>query len=160
MAIFTGAGLSTAAGIPDYRSPPETENPVGVGHWEKKARIDAAKAAGVKVKEVPKRDFNVRITEAKPTKAHMALVELADRGILKHVISQNVDGLHMRSGITTNKLTELHGNCFTEICSVCKTYNICTKRSDTGKKNHKNGNLCKACGGEMEDTIVWFGESL
>ena len=76
---FTGAGVSTSAGIPDFRGPS--------GAWTLRAQG----------KEL---NFKAEITlQAIPTPTHMALVELQNRGILKYLISQNCDGLHRRSGI-------------------------------------------------------------
>ena len=161
MAVFTGAGLSTACGIPDYRSGVNTVVETGAGHWEKKAVIDAAKAKGVAVKQVPKNEFNKRIVDAEPSKTHMALVELCNQGILKNVISQNVDGLHLKSGIPSSKLVELHGNVYTEQCTKCQKKYI---REERVQKNadRLTGNICedKKCGGPLKDSIINFGQGL
>lgn len=66
-----------------------------------------------------KTNFNVTIQKAFPTKAHMALKELMDRDILKSIISQNIDGLHRKSGVPMNKIYELHGNTNLETCEKC-----------------------------------------
>ena len=60
--------------------------------------------------------FNKAVSEAKPTLAHMALTELTNRDICKFVMSQNIDGLHRRSGMNPEKLSELQGNAFLEVC--------------------------------------------
>jgi NAD-dependent SIR2 family protein deacetylase len=96
---FTGAGISTASGIPDYRSGANTILPTGPGCWETAANIAKAKKNGTLMKNPPKINFRTAIQKAYPSKCHMALVELMNKGFLKHIISQNIDGLHLKSGI-------------------------------------------------------------
>ena len=104
------------------------------------------------------------MAQAHPTKAHMAMVELMDKGFLKHIISQNTDGLHRKSGIPADKITEVHGNRNKEECMKCgrdyfRDYAVRVAR---GCKEHKTGRKCDdaACRGELKDTIINFGENL
>ena len=94
----------------------------------------------------------------------MALVELASRDILKHCISQNIDGLHRKSGIHPSKLSELHGNTNLEICMKCGREHMRDYRVRTAQRchDHKTGRKCDTpgCGGDLKDTIINFGESL
>ena len=90
---FTGAGISTSCGTPDYRSGINTVLPTGPGAWEKKAQ---------KVKSNKKvADMNKTI----PSFTHMCFVALEKAGYLKHIVSQNTDGVHMKSGFNMTKLT-------------------------------------------------------
>ncbi len=98
MVAFTGAGVSTSAGIPDFRGPD--------GVWTCRAQGRSATARTSTIK-------------AFPTPSHMALVALADAGMLKFLISQNVDGIHRRSGFPVGRLAELHGNSNLEVCRRC-----------------------------------------
>ena len=85
---FTGAGISTSSGVPDYRSGVDTVLPTGPGVWEKKA-------LGIKD------DGSKKLTtmeKALPSFTHMTLIALEEAGFLKSLISQNTDGLHFRSG--------------------------------------------------------------
>ena len=120
MVAFTGAGLSTAAGIPDYRSGANTVVETGAGCWEKAANIEKARKEGKLYQEPTKTNFKVTIQKAFPTKGHMALKKLMDQGILKSIISQNVDGLHRKSGIPSSQIFEVHGNNNLEVCETCK----------------------------------------
>ena len=91
----------------------------------------------------------------------MALAELMNKGHLKHIISQNLDGLHVKSGIPLKNISELHGNTNLEICSKCsnryyRSFNVVVK----GAKNHLTGRKCESCQGTLKDSIVNFGESL
>ena len=152
---FTGAGISTSAGIPDYRSGFNTVLPTGAGCWERKA------AKGIK-KEKPK--IRVAIEKALPTYTHMAMFKLQEEGLLKYVLSQNVDGLHRKSGILPELLAELHGNANVEKCRMCRKEYL----RDYGVRNnphvhmHETGNLCDDpnCRGPLSDTIINFGENL
>ncbi|KAK3307738.1 DHS-like NAD/FAD-binding domain-containing protein [Chaetomium strumarium] len=97
--VFTGAGVSTSAGIPDFRGPD--------GAWTLQAQGRQRTTAAVST------------LQAIPTATHMALVELQNPGLLKYLVSQNCDGLHRRSGILPDKISELHGNNNREICKDC-----------------------------------------
>jgi NAD-dependent SIR2 family protein deacetylase len=94
----------------------------------------------------------------------MAMVEMMNKGYLKHIISQNIDGLHRKSGIPENKITELHGNSNTEICQKCQSIYLRDYRTRTSNnaKEHKTGRKCDntQCNGELQDTIINFGENL
>src|SRR3712207_6162025 len=96
---FTGAGISTDSGIPDFRGPD--------GVW---TRRDAGLA--------PPR-WRVAPGEVRPNAAHLALVELQQSGRLKFLITQNTDNLHRRSGIRPELLAELHGNGHLMRCLAC-----------------------------------------
>lgn len=137
--IFTGAGISTSAGIPDFRGPE--------GIWTLQAR-------GI-VKQRPTALSTI------PTKTHMAIVKLVESGICKYVVSQNTDGLHRRSGIHPSKLSELHGNSNLERCENCNREYLrdFSTRAPPGRK-HVTGRKCYRCGGRLLDTIIHFGEPL
>ena len=91
----------SSLGIPDFRGPK------GVWTLEKQGKAI---------------DTEVTFEDAKPTLTHMALVALVKSGHVKHVVSQNVDGLHLKSGLPRTNLSELHGNMFMEKCEKCGKY--------------------------------------
>jgi NAD+-dependent protein deacetylase sirtuin 6 len=136
--IFTGAGISTSAGIADFRGPE--------GVWTLRAQGKRA---------ISKRHVKM------PTKAHMAFKKLIDEGLVKHLISQNTDALHVKSGIPFDKISELHGNTNMEFCKTCgrKFYRNYRTRTATQVHNHETGRKCE-CGGKLYDTIINFGENL
>lgn len=94
----------------------------------------------------------------------MAIVELVKQGKMKHVISQNIDGLHRKSGVPAENLGELHGNTNLEICIKCGKDYMRDFRVRTANKAHEHitGRKCEQpnCGGDLKDTIINFGESL
>jgi mono-ADP-ribosyltransferase sirtuin 6 len=139
--VYTGAGISTSAKLPDYRGPN--------GIWT--LRDQGKKPVGA-----------VNIEQATPTYAHYAIRELVDKGFVKYIVSTNVDGLHRRSGVPDTKISELHGNCYRETCENCqKEYLRGFDVTNTVKDHmkHKTGRFCD-CGYELKDTIIHFSEFL
>jgi mono-ADP-ribosyltransferase sirtuin 6 len=88
-----------------------------------------------------------------------ALVGLMGQGKLAFVVSQNVDGLHLRSGIPRERLAELHGNCFAERCAGCgKEYVRDFEMATVGFK--ETGRMCTACGGALKDHVLDWEDAL
>nr|XP_038934598.1 NAD-dependent protein deacylase sirtuin-6 isoform X5 [Rattus norvegicus] len=111
--------------------------------------------------------FDITFENARPSKTHMALVQLERMGFLSFLVSQNVDGLHVRSGFPRDKLAELHGNMFVEECPKCKTQYV--RDTVVGTMGLKaTGRLCtvakarglRACRGELRDTILDWEDAL
>lgn len=73
-------------------------------------------------KQGKKPSTNVSFADAKPTKTHMILKKLVECNKVQYVVSQNIDGLHLKSGLSRKHLAELHGNMFVDECNVCKRY--------------------------------------
>lgn len=160
MIAFTGAGISTSAGIPDFRSGTNTVLKTGAGKWEIEAHNkNAAKTGGAKLTSRASADA---MKTAFPTYTHMALKALIEHGYLKHLVSQNTDGLHIRSGVPKRNFSELHGNRNLERCKKCKMEFLRDYRTRTAQKVHchDTGRSCESCGGDLLDTIVNFGEDL
>ncbi|XP_065223646.1 NAD-dependent protein deacetylase Sirt6 [Planococcus citri] len=143
--LHTGAGISTSAGIPDFRGPK------GVWTLEEKGE---------------KPTINVSFDEAVPTKTHMSIVKMANAGKVQFVISQNIDGLHLRSGLDRKYLAELHGNMFIEQCHQCQRQFVRTSAtSSVGQKcldepcpvTKSNGRPCR---GKLHDTILDWEHNL
>jgi NAD-dependent SIR2 family protein deacetylase len=127
--IFTGAGISTESGLPDFRGPD--------GLWTRRDK-------GLAPKPMTRSWDSVD-----PNKGHMAVAELQRLGKLKFLISQNVDNLHLKSGILPELLAELHGNITKLRCTKCgKTIDRLV-----GQTN------CQ-CGGTLTSSVVDFGQSL
>lgn len=146
---FTGAGISTASGIPDFRGPQ--------GLWKKYspelASIDYFRKDPKGFWEFY--SFRMRsLFNAEPNRAHFALAELERMGVIKYVITQNIDGLHRKAG--SMRVIELHGTMLESYCSSCfKRYDSreVLKMIDRGEIPPR----C-SCGGIIRPDVVLFGE--
>ena len=152
--VFTGAGVSTESGIPDFRGPD--------GLWKKFDPEDFTYARFVGDKEARKRLWSLSNHlnfTARPNKAHYAIAELDRMDRLDCVITQNVDGLHQQAGMDENKVFQLHGNFKMVVClkcgSKCSLEQV-RERLDGGEEDPR----CHGCGGILKPAAVFFGEPL
>ncbi len=154
--IFTGAGVSTESGIPDFRSPG--------GIWDRFDPDDFTYQKFVTDPESRRKQWQMLqegglTTEAKPNPTHYAIAELDRLGKLDCVITQNVDSLHQKAGVPSEKVLELHGNMQWAVCLSCgKRYPFerIKVRLDEGEAVPD----CEACHGILKPDAVFFGESL
>src|SRR5213592_4264857 len=112
---FTGAGISTESGIPDFRSPG------GIWSRYKPIYFDDFMSSEEMRRESWRRKFATDETmlKAEPNAGHRALAKLVEQGRMSTIITQNVDGLHQRSGVPASKVIELHGNATYASCLDC-----------------------------------------
>jgi NAD-dependent deacetylase len=152
---FTGAGISTESGIPDFRSPG--------GIWAKHKPIpfEAFLASAEARRETWRRKFATHSTieGATPNAGHRALARLAAQGRMSAVITQNIDGLHQASGIPDGKVIELHGNTTYAACLDCR------RRVELGwvQEIFADGErlpVCTDCGGHIKTATISFGQPM
>lgn len=151
---FTGAGMSTASGIPDFRSP-------GSGLW---TRVDPARVSTLSVlRKDPHRfyEFNLprwqSYRQANPNSGHLALAELERRGLLVGVITQNIDGLHRAAG--SRRVWELHGNlreCYCLSCGEKDEFTVLAEKVGMGEIPPR----CRRCGGTLRPAVVLFEDRM
>lgn len=119
--VFTGAGISTSAGIGDYRGKggkwTEMDRETLTAKVTENLKEDVKEEEEKEVKE--EEEEGVPYEKLRPTYTHESLVKLLEMGLVKYVISQNGDGLHALSGIPPESISELHGNVFVEACELC-----------------------------------------
>jgi NAD-dependent deacetylase len=153
--VFTGAGISTESGIPDFRSPG--------GVWTKMAPIDFQDfvASAAMRKEAWRRRFAMEETFAsvKPNDGHKAVAELVTRGLASHVITQNIDNLHQDSGVPAGQVIEIHGNTRYAKCLDCgaraELEPIRAYFEAQGAPPD-----CEACGGLLKTATISFGQAM
>jgi len=148
LVVFTGAGISTESGIPDYRGPN--------GVWTRRDQ------------GLPPPRMKKGWNEVEPNRGHYMLVELQNMGILKFLISQNVDNLHLASGIHENMIPEFHGNGQLMRCMECN--NKFKKDEIWDEARWGNAYLtdpvrkgqpdCPKCHGRIVSTVVNFGDGI
>jgi NAD-dependent deacetylase len=153
--VFTGAGISTESGIPDFRSPG--------GIWTKMAPIDFSDflASEEARRETWRRRFEADDTwrNAQPNRGHRAVAELVRRGTAASVITQNIDGLHQASGVPTEQVIELHGNSTYAHCLDCaQRYEIAELR--IAFERDGTAPVCSACGGWVKTATISFGQAM
>ena len=153
--IFTGAGISTESGIPDFRSPG--------GLWSRMAPIDFQdfmREESMRV-ESWRRKFAMaeELGVVKPNKGHDAVATLVAQGHVSHVITQNIDNLHQESGIPLARIIELHGNGSYGVCLSCERRCELAAIRTAFMKNGK-APLCADCGGIVKSGTVSFGQAM
>jgi NAD-dependent deacetylase len=152
---FTGAGISTESGIPDFRSPG--------GIWTKYKPIyfDDFMSSEEMRRESWRRKFATDETmlKAEPNAGHRALAKLVEQGRMSAIITQNVDGLHQRSGVPESKVIELHGNSTYASCLDCGHRH----ELDPIRKSFLGGGklpLCVKCDGIVKTATISFGQAM
>jgi NAD-dependent deacetylase len=153
--VFTGAGISTESGIPDFRSPG--------GIWTRMAPIDFADflTSEEARRETWRRRFAMEETfrAAVPNRGHRAVAELVRCGKVMTVITQNIDGLHQASGIPADRVIELHGNTTYAHCLDCaRRYELDALRRAFARDH--NAPVCDACGGFVKTATISFGQAM
>jgi len=154
--FFTGAGISTESGIPDFRSP-------GTGLWNKMKPIefqDFVASDEVRQESWRRRFSGERTLEnARPNKGHKAVAKLINTGKASAVITQNVDNLHQDSGIPDPQVIELHGNTSYASCLSCSTR---MEMADVERQFLQHGRVepCGRCGGIIKSATISFGQAM
>lgn len=154
-AVFTGAGISTESGIPDFRSPG--------GIWTRMMPInfDAFISSPEARRESWRRRFDMEETwkSVKPNAGHDAVAELVSRGLVSHVITQNIDNLHQDSGVPEERVIELHGNTRYAKCLDCgQRLEIADIHSHFIA--HGDPPDCPACDGIVKTATISFGQAM
>ena len=153
--VFTGAGLSTESGIPDFRSPG--------GIWEKYDPSDfyfQKIVSDIRAREkywAMSTEFYDTMRDAQPNPAHLAVKALEDAGKLLAVVTQNIDHLHHKAGNHPDNIIELHGTAFSVSCLDCKrSYDRdeIERRLQSGIKAPS----CDGCGGILKPDTISFGQ--
>jgi NAD-dependent deacetylase len=156
LVVFSGAGISTESGIPDFRSPG--------GIWSRFDPDDFTYQKFVSDPEARRKQWRMLgeghlTTLAEPNLAHYAIAELDKLGRLDCVITQNVDNLHQKAGVPADKVFELHGNMQWAVCLSCGRrypFEQIKLRLDKGEEIPD----CQACHGILKPNAVFFGEQL
>src|SRR5260221_6110735 len=152
--VFTGAGISTASGIPDFRGPN--------GVWKRRQPVYYNDFMRSEAARVEHWDYKLEgwtgFRDARPNVTHAAIFHLEKAGKLLAVVTQNIDGLHSRAGTSPEKLVELHG---TNSSIECQT---CGRRSDPEPHFEAFGRtrrppMCE-CGGFLKPATISFGQNL
>ena len=155
--MFTGAGLSTESGIPDFRSPG--------GIWEKYDPSDfyfqkfiSDENAREKYWEMST-EFYDTIRDALPNRAPLAIKTLEDKGKLLAVVTQNIDHLHHKAGNLPDKIIELHGTAITVSCLSCKKQ---YDRDDIQRRLNSGVRIpyCDDCSGILKPDTISFGQAM
>jgi NAD-dependent deacetylase len=152
---FTGAGISTESGIPDYRSPG--------GIWTKMRPIEFGEFLGSAEarRESWRRKFasHEMMQCATPNAGHRALARLVRDGKMTAIVTQNIDGLHQASGVPDDKVIELHGNATYAGCLDCRRrYELDWVREIFAIDERLP--LCTACGGIIKTATISFGQAM
>jgi NAD-dependent deacetylase len=152
---FTGAGISTESGIPDFRSPG--------GIWTKYQPIyfDDFISSEEMRRESWRRKFATDevMMKAEPNAGHRALAKLVEQGLMSAVITQNIDGLHQRSGVPNSQVIELHGNATYATCLDCgQRYELGPIRR--AFLEHDQLPMCIKCDGLVKTATISFGQSM
>jgi NAD-dependent deacetylase len=152
---FTGAGISTESGIPDFRSPG--------GIWTKFKPIEFGDflASAEARRESWRRKFasDETMRKATPNAGHRALARLVEQGKMTAVVTQNIDGLHQASGVPDGKVIELHGNSTYAACLDCRRrYELDWMREIFAVDERLP--LCTGCGGIIKTATISFGQSM
>jgi NAD-dependent deacetylase len=153
--VFTGAGISTESGIPDFRGPD--------GVW---TRVDPAEftidrylaAAETRIRVWEMRAGSGSLA-AKPNRAHRAIVTLWRTGRMAGCVTQNIDGLHQKAGLPTDAVVELHGSAHHTVCLGCgdrQPTSDVVERVEAGDADPH----CVQCNGILKADVVLFGEAL
>jgi NAD-dependent deacetylase len=157
LVIFTGAGLSTESGIPDFRSPG--------GVWDRYNPEDfyfqnfiASETSREKYWQMATEIYEP-MKKAQPNLAHLAIAEIEKLGKLDSVITQNIDGLHFKAGNSQEKVIQLHGTAMQVTCLSCE------KRYDRDEiqeriKQGQKAPRCDDCGGILKPATISFGQSM
>ncbi len=153
--VFTGAGISTESGIPDFRSPG--------GIWEKYRPIEFQEFMA---SEQARREYWTRkfatheaVAGAEPNQGHLAVAKLVRRGTVSAVITQNIDGLHQASGVPAGRVIELHGNTTYAHCLSCgQEYDL--DPIQEAFLADETLPLCGTCSGVVKTATVSFGQAM
>lgn len=153
--VFTGAGISTESGIPDFRGPK--------GVWNTQTPIDFRDfvASEDVRRDSWRRKFSgeLNLENAAPNAGHLAITSLVEAGKVSHVITQNVDGLHQQSGTPDDIVIELHGNASYASCLSCgKRVELAPIKADFIE--HGTIPYCADCGGIVKTATISFGQSM
>jgi NAD-dependent protein deacetylase/lipoamidase len=152
---FTGAGISTESGIPDFRSPNGIWARNRTVYFEEFLRNEQDRIEYWRQKAESWPDMRA----AKPNAGHLAFVALARRGKLKAMITQNIDGLHQASGLDASLVLELHGNGTVAGCLTCgdrTPMDEAIARIQQGERAPE----CRLCGGFLKPATISFGQTM
>ncbi len=155
--VFSGAGLSTESGIPDFRSPG--------GVWDRYNPEDfyfqnflASEASREKYWQMATEMYDP-MKKAQPNLAHLAIAQMEKLGKLDCVITQNIDGLHFKAGNSEEKVIQLHGTAMYVSCLSCKKR---YDRDEIQERIRKGVKVpyCDDCGGPLKPATISFGQSM
>jgi NAD-dependent deacetylase len=153
--VFTGAGISTESGIPDFRSPG--------GIWTQMAPIDFSdfvRSSDMR-REAWRRRFAMEemFATVSPNAGHKAVADLVNRGTVSHIITQNIDNLHQDSGIADEQIIEIHGNTRYAKCLDCRAREELAPIRKYFDEYGEPPN-CDACGGIVKTATISFGQAM